>query len=165
MRKQSIKMPPNMSPWHSKWHILHLSIRVKINMITYLNLTFIDKWKMCHFECHGLIYFSKVSNWLMKMYLFYNWIYFSKKISNMPQRKFCIIENWEYASDLYEVVSHSTSNSGINGSIPLDVQCISRIQDFQTCSFTFSNSQFSIMQNFLCGIFEIFFEKINSIIK
>ncbi len=22
-----------MSPWHSKWHILHLSIRVKINMI------------------------------------------------------------------------------------------------------------------------------------
>jgi hypothetical protein len=68
------------------------------------------------------------------------------------------------ACDLYEVVSHSTSNSGINGSIPLDVQCISRIQDFQTCSFTFSNSQFSIMQNFLCGIFEIFIEKINSII-
>jgi hypothetical protein len=24
-----------LSPWHSKWHILHLSIRVKINMITY----------------------------------------------------------------------------------------------------------------------------------
>ncbi len=24
----------NMSPWHSKWHILHLSIRVKTNIIT-----------------------------------------------------------------------------------------------------------------------------------
>ncbi len=24
-----------MSPWHSKWHIFHLSIRVKINLITH----------------------------------------------------------------------------------------------------------------------------------
>ncbi len=32
MRKVLNYKVQNMSPWHSKWHILHLSIRVKINM-------------------------------------------------------------------------------------------------------------------------------------
>ncbi len=92
---------------------------------------------------------------------------FSKKTSNIPQRKFCIIENWEFENVNEHVWKFCILDMRwTSRGIEIDVQRISRIQDFQTCSFkfTFSNSQFSIIQNFLCGIFEIFFEKINSML-
>jgi hypothetical protein len=52
------KIETKLSPWQSKWHILHLSIRVKINLITHGIWLLLTNAKCVILNVTDLIYFT-----------------------------------------------------------------------------------------------------------